>query len=316
MQYAPIALFTYNRPDKTKRVIESLIKNEEAKFSDLYIFSDGPKNEKAVEGVKLNREFLREFKSSLCNTDGHEEPSFQSITIIEREKNWGLANSLIAGITEIVNKNGKIIVVEDDLVVSPYFLRFMNDGLEKYKNEEKVCAISAYVPSKDAELPNTFFLRYFHCWGWATWKNAWALLNTDTKYLLRQMRFKKKVFDVGGNAGAYGNLLCQKYGLVDSWWVRLYASFFLANKLTLYPKKSLVSNGGMDGSGTHGVTQITGDNQNYLFPIDVEDIEIQENQYAFDCFKEYFDNRAGTKPSNVLADVKGFVRRFLFIDCL
>lgn len=312
MQYAPIALFTYNRPDKTKRVIESLIKNEEAKFSDLYIFSDGPKNEKAVEGVKLNREFLREFKSSLCNTVGHEEPSFQSITIIEREKNWGLANSLIAGITEIVNKYGRIIVVEDDLVVSPYFLRFMNDGLEKYKEEDRIGAISAYIPPIADCLPETFFTTYFHCWGWATWKRGWDLLNTDTRMLLKRMRFKKNKFDVGG---AYGNLYCQKIGLVDSWWVRLYASFYLEDKLILYPGHTMVSNSGLDGSGTH--SKVAEPESSYSIagktPICVNDIEIRENINAYNTIKRYFEDKSG--KSNVLSTFKSFLRRLLYIDC-
>ena len=315
MQYAPIALFTYNRPDKTKRVIESLMQNAEAKDSDLFIFSDGPKNEKAVEGVKANREYLQAFKDSHHLREGWGG----SITIIEREKNWGLANSLIAGITEVVNKNGRVIVVEDDLILSPYFLKFMNDGLEKYKDEDKVGAISAYVPSKDATLPNTFFLRYFHCWGWATWKRSWKLLNTDTRYLLRQMRFRKKAFDVGGSAGAYGNLLCQKYGIVDSWWVRLYASFFLAGKLTLYPNISFATNGGLDGSGTHsGNGNGNEKTMHYsMKPIDLDTIPIQESIFAFNSFKREFDSRLQNIPKYkiIYGNIKSFIRRVLYIDC-
>ena len=313
MQYAPIALFTYNRPDKTKRVIESLMQNAEAKDSDLFIFSDGPKNEKAVEGVKANREYLQAFKDSLHLREGWGG----SITIIEREKNWGLANSLIAGITEVVNKYGKVIVVEDDLVLSPYFLKFMNDGLEKYKDEEKVGAISAYVYPSENNYPENFFLRYFLCWGWATWKRSWDLLETDSRVLLRKMRFKKNEFDVGGNAGAYGNLYCTKVGIVDSWWVRIYASWFLANKLTLYPGSSLVSNGGDDGSGTHSTTYretSPTDIDVSMHPVILTDVRVEENGVAYHNYQTYFDKKAG--KGSFFINLKSFVRRLLYIDCL
>lgn len=306
MKYAPIALFTYNRPDKTQRVLESLIQNAEAKDSELFIFSDGPKNEKAVEGVKSNREYI------------HTVSGFKTVTIIEREKNWGLANSLIAGITEVINKYGRVIVVEDDLILSPYFLKFMNDGLEKYKDEDRVGAISGFVYPVKGELPNTFFLRYFNCWGWAIWKRSWDLLNLDTRHLLRKLRFKKNEFDVGG-CGAYGNLYCQKVGLVDSWWVRLYASLFLANKLTLYPGVSLVANGGSDGSGTHGGNK---SNEGYSkvniadSRVLIKDVEISENSLVVGAYSQYF---ASIDKRSVwcikLQDVKSFVRRILYIDC-
>lgn len=154
MTYAPIALFTYNRADHTRKAVESLLQNAEAKDSDLFIFSDGPKNEKTVRGVADNREYI------------HTVTGFKTVTIVEREKNWGLANSLIAGITDVINKYGRVIVVEDDLILSPYFLKFMNDGLEKYKDDDRVGTITGFVPPIEEKLPETFFLTYFQCWGW------------------------------------------------------------------------------------------------------------------------------------------------------
>ena len=314
MQYAPIALFTYNRAGHTKQAVESLMKNTEAKDSDLFIFSDGPKNEKAKNGVKENREYIRTLKDVNGNANGN----FKSVTIIEREKNWGLANSLIAGITEIVNKYGRVIVVEDDLILSPYFLQFMNEALEKYKDDERVGAISAFICPIKEELPETFFMRYFHCWGWATWKRGWDLLNTDTRCLLRKMRFRKNGFDIGG---AYGNLYCQKVGLVDSWWVRLYASFYLKGKLTLYPGSSLVSNKGIDGSGTH-CTIPEDDVNKYVnsfrdTPIVLENIEVREYIPAFNATKNYFKGNAKTSVvSRNYAKFKSFIRRLLYIDCI
>lgn len=313
MNYAPIALFTYNRADHTKQAVESLLKNEEAKDSDLFIFSDGPKKEKAVEGVKKNREYIKTLKDGNVNGNGN----FRSVTIIEREKNWGLANSLIAGITEIVNKYGRVIVVEDDLILSPYFLQFMNEALEKYKDDERVGAISAFIYPIKEKLPETFFMKYFHCWGWATWKRGWDMLNTDTRDLLRKMRFKKNDFDIGG---AYGNLYCTKIGLVDSWWVRLYASFYLAGKLTLYPGKSLVSNIGVDGSGTHSRNSSEKKDQyvytSYDKPILLEEIPVKENIIALRATKTYFEKK--NNKSTIMAQfgrLKSFIRRLLYIDC-
>lgn len=305
MTYAPIALFTYSRPDHTRQAVESLLRNVESKDSDLFVFSDGPKTEAKVVGVEENRKYIRTITG------------FRSVTIVERETNWGLAKSLIAGISEVIGRYGRVIVVEDDLVLSPYFLKFMNEGLEKYKDDERVGAISAYLPAQAPELPSIFFLRYFHCWGWATWKRGWDLLNTDSKYLLRKLRMRKKAFDVGGNAGAYGNLYCQKVGLVDSWWVLLYASFFLAGKLTLYPSESLAQNNGMDGSGTHCVEESYKNNSLATAPVKVNNILVEENEVAYCLFKKEFDSRADDMPilSRLYQRIKSFIRRLLYIDC-
>lgn len=311
MEYAPIALFTYSRADHTRAAVESLLKNKEAAESDLYIFSDGPKTEAKREAVEENRKYI------------HTITGFKSIHIVEREKNWGLANSLIAGITEIVNKYRRVIVVEDDLILSPYFLQFMNESLEKYAHEERVGAITAYCPVKGAELPETYFLRYFHCWGWATWKRGWDLMNLDTKYLLRRLRWKTEKFNVGGGINNYGMLYCQKVGLVDSWFIRLYASFFLANKLTLFPGRSLVSNHGMDGTGTHcrGSAGGKGDDGVDVMstpePIKLHTIEVQENEKVYEIYRQAF---LKGKKRNTLKfryqQFKSFIRRLLYIDCL
>lgn len=305
--YAPIALFTYNRADKTKRAVESLLQNKEAKYSDLFVFSDGPKTSEKKAGVEENRKYI------------HTISGFNSVHIIEREKNWGLANSLIAGITEVINKYGKVIVVEDDLILSPYFLKFMNDGLEKYKDDDRVSSISGFIPPVKEKLPNTFFLRYFECWGWATWDRAWKLLNTDTKYLLRKIRMKTYDFNLDGSCGLYGILYCQKVGTVDSWYIRLYASFYLTGKLTLFPNHSLVSNGGMDGSGTHCRKIENCEAATfYESPISLDDIVVAENKEArkliSNCFKMQLKVQRGIKGKYY--KLKSFVRRFLFIDCI
>lgn len=306
MTYAPIALFTYNRADHTRRAVESLLQNAEAKDSDLFIFSDGAKNEKAVKGVAENREYI------------HTVTGFKTITIIEREKNWGLANSLIAGITDVINKYGRVIVVEDDLILSPYFLKFMNDGLEKYKDDDRVGTITGFVPPIEEKLPETFFLTYFQCWGWATWKRAWDLLETDARPLLKGLRFKRKKFDVGGGVCNYGNLYCQKVGLVDSWYLRYYASLFLKGKLSLYPGRSVATNEGLDGSGTHCGAELkrSFEAHNSQTPIKVNDVEVIEDLQVYRIFKKYFlSKQSGSFIKAAYYQFKSFVRRFLYIDC-
>ncbi len=306
MTYAPIALFTYNRADHTQRAVESLLQNAEAKDSDLFIFSDGAKNEKAIKGVEDNRKYI------------HTVTGFKTITIIEREKNWGLANSLIAGITDVITKYGRVIVVEDDLILSPYFLKFMNDGLEKYKDDDRVGTITGFVPPIEEKLPETFFLTYFQCWGWATWKRAWDLLETDARPLLKGLRFKRKKFDVGGGVCNYGNLYCQKVGLVDSWYLRYYASLFLKGKLSLYPGRSVAANDGLDGTGTHCGADLKCyfNAHNTQAPIVLREIEVREDERVFQIFKNYF-LPSNTKRSmkSLYSQFKSFVRRLLYIDC-
>lgn len=307
MTYAPIALFTYNRADKTKRVVESLLQNQEAKDSELFIFSDGPKTEAKAAGVKENRKFI------------HTISGFKNITIIERDRNWGLANSLIAGITDVINQYGKVIVVEDDLILSPYFLKFMNDGLEKYEDDDTVGTICGYVFPFQKSLPDTFFLYFMHPWGWATWKRSWNLLDTDTKRLLRKMRFKTKKFNLGGNCGSYGNLYCQKVGLVDSWYIRFYASLFLNKKLNLFPGKTMVTNSGLDGSGTHCGKGLQKTN-NFILnpnPIEMKVISVEESQLAYSVFKSFYDANAHESFfKKKIIDFKSFIRRVLYLDCM
>ena len=307
MTYAPIALFTYCRAEHTRMAVESLLRNKEAAESDLYVFSDGPKTEEKRKGVEETRAYI------------HTINGFKSIHIVEYEKNQGLANSLIAGITKVIDKYGRVIVVEDDLILSRFFLQFMNNTLEKYKDDDRVGTVSAFVPPIKEKLPETFFLMYFQCWGWATWKRAWDLLEINPKPLLRGLRFKKTKFDVGGGCGNYGNLYCQKVGLVDSWYVRFYASLFLKGKLSLYPGHSLTANNGLDGSGTHcdkGMEE-TYHTLLYNHVVLLSDIVVEENKEAYNLFSSYFRSKQSkhTVMSNYMC-FKGFIRRLFYIDSL
>jgi hypothetical protein len=238
MALAPIVLFTYNRPWHLMQTVSALLKNSLASESEIFIFSDGPKNENDVPKVAEVRKYIKTIKG------------FKKIEIIERDKNWGLANNIIDGITKVVNQYGKVIVLEDDLVTSPYFLKFMNDGLNIYEEEEKVISVHGYVyPIKG--LPEIFFLRGADCWGWATWKRGWDLFEKDGKKLLDELEKRKltKLFDFNGAYPYTKMLKDQVEGKVDSWAIRWYASAFIHEKLTLYPGISLVKHIG--DLGTH-----------------------------------------------------------------
>ena len=245
--YAPITLFVYNRPAHTRQTVEALLKNELAGESDLIIFSDAPKKPEAAEAVREVREYIRTITE------------FRTVRIVERDRNWGLANSIIDGVTSVVNERGRIIVLEDDLVTSPYFLRFMNDALDLYERKESVISIHGYIYPVAEKLPETFFLRGADCWGWATWKRGWELFEPNGRKLLASLKSQRleREFNFGGSYDYLEMLGSQVKGGNDSWAIRWYASAFLKTKLTLYPGRSLVLNIGNDNSGTHcGATEI------------------------------------------------------------
>lgn len=243
---APVVLFVYNRPAHTRRTVEALLKNELAKDSDLIIYSDAPKNPQAEDAVREVRGYIRSITG------------FRSVSIVERDSNWGLANSIIDGVTAVVNKYGRTIVLEDDLIVTPHFLGFMNRALEKYENEQRVIQVSGYMfPVKINIREDALFLPLCTSWGWATWKRAWQLFDPDAKGYaqLKADSVLRKRFNLDGAYDYFSMLEAQFAGRVDSWAIRWYLATFLAGGLTLYPRQSLVTNEGFDGSGTHGAAR-------------------------------------------------------------
>ncbi len=282
--YAPIALFVYNRPEHTQKTIEALQQNMLAAESDLFIFADGAKNEAALEGVTAVRTYLKSVAG------------FKSVHIVERAENYGLAKSIITGVTEIVNTYEQIIIVEDDLVTSPYFLTYMNDGLNLYKHDNKVASIHGYSYAVKEKLPETFFLRGADCWGWATWKRAWAEFNPDGKALLIQLEEQNltQAFDLDGSYPFTDMLKGQIAGTNNSWAVRWHASSFLAAKLTLYPGISLVDNIGHDTTGTHSKKTLKYRSTLSDRKIRAERIPLQEDSRARALFADYLRPK---KPS-------------------
>lgn len=243
---APICLFVYNRPDHTKKVLDYLSKNKESVESTLYIFSDGPPQYSEIsliEQINSTRNIIRA------------ENRFKKVIIAEREKNSGLSKSIIQGVTEVLKIHTKVIVLEDDLLVSSTFLSFMNSSLEKYSHQQTIGAICGfmYPISLNDSVKNTFLLDYNSCWGWGTWEDRWELFDDDGSRLLNKITKLglSDKFDFDNTVPHIKMLKNQISGINNSWAIRWAASLFVERKVSLFPKFSLVKNIGFDGSGIH-----------------------------------------------------------------
>lgn len=277
--YAPILLFVYNRPEHVRRNIQALLKNELAAESELFIYSDAAKDETSQAAVKEVRAFIWSIQG------------FKKITITERAENWGLARSIIDGVTTQINRYGRVIVLEDDLVVAPHFLQFMNDALETYRDEERVGHIQACDFTHDPSLPDTFLIKWTGSWGWGTWDRAWKHFNADGKALLTELESRKLTytFDFNGKYGYTRMLRRQIEGKNNSWAIRWNASLFLKGILSLNVGKSLVQNEGFDGSGTNCGGGGLYASELYMERLPVKKISpIEENIQARNAYVRYY----------------------------
>tara|TARA_B100000959_G_scaffold1417_1_gene1548 strand:- start:668 stop:1606 length:939 start_codon:yes stop_codon:yes gene_type:complete len=236
---APIALFVYNRLWHTCQTINALQKNKLSSESELFIFSDGAKNDNVSPQVKEVRDYIR-------TIDG-----FKKVTIIEQDMNIGLAKSIIRGVTKIVNEYGRIIVLEDDIVTSPYFLKFMNESLAFYENEDKVWHISGWNYPIYLNTENDIYLfRLIQTWGWATWKKQWSFFEKNTNKLMKEFSNDDiKRFNVDNTYNLWHQVILNKYKYSDTWGVYWYATIFKNNGMCVTPIVSFVKNIGLDGSG-------------------------------------------------------------------
>jgi len=281
---APIALFVYDRPSHTKQTLEAISANMLADKTSLYIFIDGPKYNAdpfTIERIKKTKEIVK--SSKWC----------KDLIVIERDSNLGLANSIISGVTELVNKFGHIIVLEDDLVTSKYFLTYMNQALKMYETENSVACISGYNYPVEGILSDTFFLKGADCWGWATWKRAWDNFEQNGSILSRQLKDRKliKEFNFDNSFPYFQMLQDQINSKNNSWAIRWYASSFLKGQLCLYPKKSFIKNIGLDGSGTHSGTGLEFMNINSFsdnFNLVLNKTSIQEDKFTKALIVKYF----------------------------
>lgn len=268
---APIVLFAYNRVFHLKKTIDALKKNLFADKSDLIIFSDGPRTKMDVAKVEEVRNYLNTIKG------------FRSVTIYQRERNYGLANNIIQGVTEVINQYGKAIVLEDDIITSPYFLKYMNEALDFYENQEKVMHISGYIfPIDSNGLPDTFFIKPSTCWGWATWKRAWQKFEKAPAKQIHLLN-QKQIFDfnMNGTYDYWSHLLQNFEGKINTWAIFWYLSIYLNGGFSLHPSESLTLHIGYD-TGEH----FTNEGNDY----DVQ-LSNKQNWYFPDKIEENFEAR-------------------------
>lgn len=246
MSYVPVALFVYNRLEHTRKTVDALRKNELAKNTELFIFSDASRN----ADQKVSVQEVRRYIGSIVG--------FASVNVIRREKNLGLAKSILAGVTEILSKYDSIIVLEDDIVTSKAFLRYMNDALRYYKNSKKIGSISGFsFSSKTMEIPRSYPEDIYlsvrpSSWGWATWQDRWVHVDWEIRdykkfkfNLIERLKFNR------GGSDLSQMLDAQKKGKVDSWAVRWAYNFYKNNWYCIFPVISFVDNIGNDNSGVH-----------------------------------------------------------------
>lgn len=240
---APICLFVYNRLDETIQTVEALKQNVLASQSKLFVFSDGAKNKNSLDKVNNVREYIKTITG------------FKSIEIFESKENKGLANSIIDGVTKVISEYGKVIVLEDDLITSPNFLNFMNQGLDGYEKNNKIFSISGYSMNLPSLKKNTkdYYLGYrASSWGWGTWLNEWETVDWEVK---DYNRFNRNIIDkyrfMRGGSDMPLMLKKQMKGYIDSWAIRWCYAQFQKNKLTIYPTKSKIESIGFGENATH-----------------------------------------------------------------
>jgi hypothetical protein len=240
--FAPVVLFTYRRLEVTKKVIESLLENKECSQSELIIYSDGPRSEKDIVTVDETRKYLKTIKG------------FKSIEYIFRENNLGLSRSFISGITETFQKYEKAIFLEDDNLLSPFFLDYINMALEKYKSNPKVICITGYSWPLLIRQSKPYFVRGAETWSMATWKRGWAHFNHNAHDLMNQLQTcdLKKLFSREKFA-FYGMLQQLVNGEIDSWGVRWWTSAFVNDMYCLYPNNPFCVSIGFGADSVHNV---------------------------------------------------------------
>ena len=297
MTFAPIVLFVYKRLDHLNQTIISLKKNSEARKSKLIIFSDGHKNPDEKKDILIIRKYIKNIKG------------FKKVEIIERKKNFGLAKNIVKGINKVFKNHKEAIILEDDIVVSKNFLNYMNFYLNEYKTNKMVASIHGYCYPIKFKKNNeeTFFLKGADCWGWGTWRRAWKEYNNDTKYLINIIKNKKlqREFDFNYSY-PYLEMLKLTEKKNHSWAIKWYASAFVKNMFTLYPKKSYVRNIGNDGSGTNSSVQKKFYTNNLNNKISFKKIEIKDNNEARTLFEKFFNKIY--KKENILNKLMRFIK--------
>lgn len=307
---APIALFVYNRPEHTKRTVEALQNNDLASESEIIIFADGPKENATLDQISRINE-VREYVATISG--------FKSIQLRFAEKNIGCADSIIRGVTEVVNKYGKVIVVEDDIISTRFFLRYFNEGLNFYEKDKRIFTLGSTC-NKICIPPAYKYDVFLSCrsvsWGWATWKDRWNHANWDIEnYDIIKHPTKRKIkqFTKGGE-DMYEMLLMQLNGEIDAWDIRWDYCIRQNNGYTVIPTRSLSYNCGQDGSGVHCGAGM-GYQTTELFDKDSFDIKfvdgIKSDRRILKSYRNFFNIHKGNV--SILKKIKRGIKNSLDI---
>ncbi len=241
MEWAPVVVFAYNRPRHLQATLEALAANQLAAETDVIIYADGPRDAGSEAAVLEVRNYLQSVRG------------FRSVIIRVREKNWGLADSIVDGVSSVIKAFGRVIVLEDDILTSPFFLRYMNDALQRYAGEMRVMHIAGHMLDISPEgLPESFFMRQSSCWGWGTWARAWQHFCRDPEKLRQSFSLADiYCFNLFGAYDYWSQVEDNAARIIKTWAVFWYASVRQHKGLCLHPRASLVTNIGFDGTGTH-----------------------------------------------------------------
>lgn len=276
-QLAPVVLFVYNRPQHTQRTIAALLANTLAEQTHVIIYSDAARTDAHVPQVEAVRKYVRGLKG------------FLSIKIVERNHNYGLADSIIEGVTRACEDYGKVIVLEDDLETSPHFLTYMNDALDRYAETDKVMHVSGCsYPISPIAGQDTYFLQVPLCWGWATWKRAWDSFERDLSIMDEFSSEMIREFDFDDTYPYWAQLELNRDGKIRTWFVFWYARIFRMAGLCLFPSRSLVKNVGFDSSGVNCDATDVYDVTVSPDPITVQAISLNLNVQAYERHVAYF----------------------------
>ena len=305
---SPICLFLYNRPNHTRITLNKLQEAEGAKESHLFIFCDGPKEGATFE----EKERIEEVRKIANGFSG-----FKKITVIKQSTNIGLANSIIQGVTKIVEEYGSVIVLEDDHLVHRDFLKYMNFYLEKFEKVERVMHITGFLRDSYLQffLPRIFFTRYMDCGSWATWSDRWKMLITDFNIIDEKLSDENFFNRFNFSKLDYHTYFEPNRNSLKTWAIFWYFTIAYYNGLCIMPKYSYVKNIGNDGSGSNNVVQVNELSSNFIRKFKKFRPKINESYLGELYIKDAYAKRSKkrfTTPKKIALKFLGYMRNKTF----
>lgn len=242
INYSPVIIVAYNRDAHFRMTLKALSLNIDAINTMLYCYLDGPKNPDDSIAQEKIIDVINQYKKN-----------FKKVEIIIREYNYGLAKNITEAVTETVSKYGKVIVLEDDIVTSKSFIKFMNNALKFYENNEKIWHIAAHSEINFEDRKDEIYIwSVMNCWGWATWANRWKYFEKNPEHLINDFSEDMiRDFDLDGCGYFWYQVVANASKRIDTWAIFWYATIFKNNGFCVNPYFSFAKNIGLDGTGVH-----------------------------------------------------------------